>query len=122
MVKLNVITRTQQDSQRETKREIHTVSRVLQRQDSSLGQALEFQRASNAARIKKIFAQPFLYTLKDHTDSVSCMTKAGREIGRIASGSFNGEIVAWDLINRKSYYKIDAFEGQVKDIDCHQDL
>jgi hypothetical protein len=39
------------------------------------------------------------------------MTKASREVGRIASGSFNGEIIAWDLIGRKSYYKIDAFEG-----------
>ncbi len=50
------------------------------------------------------------------------MAKAGKELGRIASGSFNGEIIAWDLINRRSYYKIDAFEGQIKDIASHQEL
>ncbi len=50
------------------------------------------------------------------------MTKAITEVGRIASGSFNGEIVAWDLINRKSYYKIDAFESAVRDIACSKDL
>jgi hypothetical protein len=50
------------------------------------------------------------------------MTKSLTDIGKVASGSFNGEIVAWDLIKRKSYYKIDAFEGAVKDIACHKDF
>jgi hypothetical protein len=44
------------------------------------------------------------------------MTKSLTEVGRFASGSFNGELVAWDLIKRKPYYKIDVFETGVKDI------
>lgn len=50
------------------------------------------------------------------------MAKAIAEVGRMASGSFNGEIIAWDLINRRSYYKIDAFETAVKDIASSKDL
>lgn len=50
------------------------------------------------------------------------MAKATSEISKIVSGSFNGEIVAWDLVARKSYYKIDSFEGQVKDVSCQKDF
>ena len=40
----------------------------------------------------------------------------------MASGSFNGEVIVWDLVKRTSIYKIDAFRNQTKEISCHNNL
>jgi WD repeat and SOF domain-containing protein 1 len=116
MVKLNVITRTNKDFERDTNKDIFKVDRVIQSQEDRLGQAVEYQRALNAAKMQKMFSQPYLFTLDEHSDGISCMAKSRENLSNIFSGSFNGEVVCWNLIKRKPVFKIDAFRNQTKEI------
>lgn len=116
MVKLNMITRTSQDFERDTKQDLFKVHRLISDSNEPMGQALEYQRAINAAKMQKIFSQPYLYTLNDHTDGISTMCKVRENVSKMISGSFNGEVIVWDLIKRSSIYKVDAFRTQTKEI------
>lgn len=50
------------------------------------------------------------------------MCKVRENVSKMASGSFNGEVIVWDLVKRTSIYKIDAFRNQTKEISCHNNL
>lgn len=121
MVKLSVITRTEKDSQRETKDDIHKVHRTLNRSDHPLSQVREYQRAVIASKITKIFAKPFLYSMNNHSDGISCFSKAYNNLDRIASGSFDGNVIVWDLISRKPYCELNCFETSTKGVSIFPD-
>lgn len=70
--------------------------------------------------MQKMFSQPYLFTLDEHSDGISCMAKSRENLTNIFSGSFNGEVVCWNLIKRKPVFKIDAFRNQTKEI-CVQE-
>lgn len=50
------------------------------------------------------------------------MCKVRENVSKMVSGSFNGEVIVWDLVKRTSIYKIDAFRNQTKEISCHNNL
>lgn len=110
MVKLNVISRTAKDDQRETKMDLFKVNQVISTDQHPMSQAREYQRAVVAAKIQKIFSKPFLFSLQGHSDGISSMSKPSENITKLLSGSFNGEIILWDVPLHKSYLKIDAFQ------------
>jgi WD40 repeat protein len=50
------------------------------------------------------------------------MCKVRENVSKMVSGSFNGEVIVWDLVKRTSIYKIDAFRNQTKEISCRNNL
>lgn len=56
----------------------------------------------------KIFAKPFVGCLVGHSDSISVMAKCPNNLVKIVSGSFDGEIKAWDISNRSNLFSINA--------------
>ena len=111
MVKLNIVTRTDKDFQRETKHDIHKVHRSLDPINHPHSRAREYQRAVTASKINKIFAKPFLFSLDAHSDAISCFGKAYEKLEYTVSGGFDGEIVAWDLPGRRAMSVVQAYEG-----------
>lgn len=111
MVKLNTITRTDKDFERDTKLDLHKVHRVYAPTAHPLQQAREFQRAVVAQKITKIFAKPFMDALSGHSDCVCVLAKTYHTPDRVISGSYNGEVMLWDLSLRKTIGKIDCFKG-----------
>ena len=109
MVKINSITRTDRDHERETKMDIHKVNRVYNQIAHPLQQAREFQRAVVSSKISKMFAKPFLEALTGHSDCVSFLAKTFSNPERILSASYNGEVMLWDIALRKHIGKIDCF-------------
>jgi len=67
-----------------------------------------------ATKIDKIFAKPFLGSLQGHSDSIAVFAKNPNHITNILSGSFDGEIKAWDLSHRKNIFSINAHEHMIK--------
>lgn len=110
MVRLNVITRTEKDFQRETKHDIHKVHRSLDPINHPHSRAREYQRAVVASKIQKIFAKPFLFSLDAHSDGISCFGKAYEKLEHIVSGGYDGEIVLWDLQGRRALSVVQAYE------------
>lgn len=59
-----------------------------------------------------MFAQPFLGQLGNgHIDGVYCLAKDPTSLNRFASGSGDGEIKIWDLVDRKEALTVKAHDG-----------
>lgn len=52
--------------------------------------------------------------MQGHSDAISVFAKNPNHISNILSGSFDGEIKAWDLSQRKNIFSINAHEHMVK--------
>lgn len=52
----------------------------------------EYVRASNAAKLERVFAKPFFGSLDGHRDVISCVMKHPTKISRIYSGACDGEV------------------------------
>jgi len=48
-----------------------------------------------------MFSKPYLFSLSGHSDGISCLKKPAENISKLLSGSFNGEVVLWDVPLRK---------------------
>jgi len=51
--------------------------------------------------MEKLFAKPFLDALDVHSDGVTVMSKSRANLTDVLSGSADGEIVFWNLPERK---------------------
>jgi len=51
-----------------------------------------------------VFAKPFLHALDQHTDGVFVMAKNRFKLSEIISGSADGEIIFWNLPERKPVF------------------
>jgi len=68
-----------------------------------------------------MFAKPFLGALSGHSDSVSVISKCPSSLVKIVSGTFDGEIRAWDVSERRSIFSLNAHKQQVKGISFSRD-
>jgi WD repeat and SOF domain-containing protein 1 len=121
MVKLTTFTRTDKDFERETKMDLHKVHRSYSPSAHPLQQAREYQRAVVASKISKIFAKPFIAALSGHSDGISCMQKSRTNPTSLISGSFDGEVLLWDLSLQRVIGKADCFESSVKGLCISDD-
>jgi len=51
----------------------------------------------NSAKLEKLFAKPFIASLDDHSDGVTCLAKSRSNMTDMLSGSADGEMIFWDL-------------------------
>jgi WD repeat and SOF domain-containing protein 1 len=62
----------------------------------------------NAAKLEKVFAKPFIAAMDDHSDGISVIAKNKYNLGDILTGSADGEIIYWNLAERKSVFTVNA--------------
>jgi WD repeat and SOF domain-containing protein 1 len=58
--------------------------------------------------MEKMFAKPFLHALDQHSDGVSVMAKSHHNLTDMLSGSADGEIIFWDLPQKKALFQLNA--------------
>ena len=121
MVKINAICRSDVDYQRETKFDIQRIQRSTNPQLHQFQKAREFQRALVATKVDKIFAQPFAGNLEGHSDSLACLSKCPNNLAKLLSASFDGEIIAWDVPERKKIFSINAHKLAIKGLSFSSD-
>jgi len=73
MVKVKMLKRDPADHLRETKQDIHKLSRNYNPELHPFDVNREYVRAANAVKLERVFAKPFLGALDGHGDSVTCM-------------------------------------------------
>lgn len=66
--------------------------------------------------MEKMFAKPFLAALDAHSDGVSVMAKSHHNMTDMLSGSADGEIILWDLPQKKARFQINAHQGFVRGV------
>ncbi|BGP48513.1 Protein sof1 [Rhodotorula kratochvilovae] len=94
------------------------VSRNLDPALHPFARSREYTRAVTAAKLDRMFAKPFVASLEGHGDGIYCMTKdeAGG-LGRVASGSGDGEVRVWDLGGQRTVWNVEgAHRGMVKGV------
>ena len=83
--------------------------------------AREFQRATNATKLHKIFSKPFLAAFPGHSDGVSVLSKCPLSLSRMISGAHDGEIRVWDLSERKTLISLLDHKTTVKGVSFSRD-
>lgn len=84
--------------------------------------AREYTRALNATKMERMFAAPFISQLgKGHVDGVYAMAKDPESLQHFASGSGDGVIKVWDLMNREETWNVQGHGGIVKGICWSKD-
>ena len=63
----------------------------------------ELVRATNAAKLGKMFAKPFSAALSGHQDGISCMTRARTAVAPVFTGSYDGELRMWNAAHRRCF-------------------
>lgn len=61
-----------------------------------------------------MFAKPFIEALDDHSDGVQVIAKNRFSLKDILTGSADGEIILWDLQERKAKFTINAHQNFVR--------
>lgn len=84
--------------------------------------AREYTRALNATKMERMFAAPFIAQLgKGHVDGVYAMAKDPESLQHFASGSGDGVIKVWDMMNRAETWNVQGHGGIVKSICWSKD-
>ena len=105
MVKIKAICRDENDYKRRTNTEIEKVFRNTNPNLHPHHKAREYVRALNAVKLERVFAKPFLFSLNDHTDGIKSLAKNRTNLSEMLSGSFDGNIILWNLSERKPIFK-----------------
>jgi len=96
-MKIGVISRSREEYVGETKFDVLKQTRNLNPVYNPLERPKEYTRALNAAKIQRIYAQPFVYALAGHTDSLWRMAFHPDRVSWLLSGSCDGEIKIWNV-------------------------
>ncbi|GAA5958303.1 hypothetical protein JCM21900_001344 [Sporobolomyces salmonicolor] len=94
------------------------VSRNLDPALHPFARSREYTRAVTAAKLERMFAKPFVASLEGHADGIYTMTKdESGSLGRVASGSGDGEVRVWDLGGQRTVWHVEgAHRGMVKGV------
>jgi WD repeat and SOF domain-containing protein 1 len=86
--------------------------------------AREYTRALNATKLDRVFAKPFIAALDAHTDGVCVIQNVRSSLSLVASGSYNGELVLWNVNAREKIWMEDAHSGFLRGIasNCEGNL
>jgi len=116
MVRINVLSR---DETKFTPQRPGDVPVTIRSNDPSLHplqRAREYTRASNAAKLDRVFAKPFIGDLNGHSDGVYVLSTVRSRVSALISGSGNGEVKFWDLGTRTVEWEVRAHDGFVRGI------
>eukprot|EP00830_Metopus_es_P012368 TRINITY_DN2713_c0_g1_i1.p1 TRINITY_DN2713_c0_g1~~TRINITY_DN2713_c0_g1_i1.p1 ORF type:complete len:462 (-),score=67.91 TRINITY_DN2713_c0_g1_i1:109-1494(-) len=113
MVKLKTICRDEKKYNKEKPSDMQRMYRNPNGAVHPLQKAREYKRALNAAKLERIFAKPFLYSLDGHHDGINVLAKNPTKLAEILSGSYDGEVRVWNLTAKTTIYSMLAHEGIV---------
>lgn len=83
-----------------------------------LSQDTEYVRAVRAAKMKKMFAKPFIGSLDGHSESVYSLCRHPKDFHVVVSGGADGEVRVWDVTSRECKRVIKAHPQIVNDVCC----
>ena len=107
-MKVKVISRDEGDFTKKRSNDIARVHRNLAPEEHPFERAREYKRASNAVKLDKVFAKPFIGALEGHMDGPSAVARNPKSLTTMVSGCHDGEIRIWHLPSRRT---LTAFPG-----------
>ncbi len=82
----------------------------------------EYMRALRAAKVNKMFAKPFVFSLEGHSDSINCMATSPTSLITLATGACDGELKLWNIASRSTFWSAQqAHTGFVRGVSISFD-
>ncbi|PAV91563.1 hypothetical protein WR25_10881 [Diploscapter pachys] len=119
-MKVKVLSRNQDDYQRETKKDIHKLVRNYNAPEDPFQAQTEYTRALNATKLERVYAKPFVASLDGHLEGVHILAKHYTRPSTILSGSRDGQVRIWNLPTKKCLATIQAHQGLLNGISVDQ--
>ena len=116
MVKLGVISRTEETSVRRSTKDITKVHRNRDPSLHPFERAREYTKALVQTKMDKMFAKPFVCAMDGHKDSVYCCTNVRNKNVPFITGACDGEVKVWDLTHRMEHWSVLAHSGYVRGV------
>ena len=63
-----------------------------------------------------MFAKPFIASLDTHSDGVTVMAKSRCNLTDVVSGSADGEVIFWNMPEKKPVFQINAHQRFVRGV------
>ncbi|ROT63452.1 DDB1- and CUL4-associated factor 13 [Penaeus vannamei] len=74
--------------------------------------AREYKLAVNAVKLERVFAKPFVSSLT-HSDALSAICRHPSQLSSVFTGTVEGELMLWDLPQKKSKWSVQAHNGHL---------
>ena len=101
-MKVKALTRSQASTTRASRHDLRPTHRNLDPAAHPMARAREYTRAVTAAKLDRMFAQPFVGELAGgHADAVTCLALSRTGLCPAASGAADGTVRVWDLATRR---------------------
>lgn len=116
-MKVKALSRSQKSTTRSSLHDLRPTHKNLNPASHPQSRAREYTRAVTAAKLDRMFAQPFLGELKGgHVDAVNCMAICRNNLCPMVSGCVDGTIRIWDMQHRKMVTNLEAHSRSVSGI------
>lgn len=113
-MKVKALSRSQSSTTRSTLHDLRPTHKNLNPEAHPQSRAREYTRAVTAAKLDRMFAQPFLGELKGgHVDAVTCIATSRTNLCPAVTGCIDGTVRIWDLTNRKLVANLEAHSRSV---------
>lgn len=113
-MKVKALSRSQASTTRSSIHDIRLTHKNLNPTSHPQARAREYTRAVTAAKLDRMFAQPFLGELKGgHVDAVTSMAICRTNLCPVVTGCVDGTVRIWDLTNRKMVANLEAHSRPV---------
>jgi len=108
-MKVKALSRSQSSTTRSSIHDLRVTHKNLNPSSHPQARAREYTRAVTAAKLDRMFAQPFVGELKGgHVDAVNCMAICRTNLCPVVSGCVDGTVRVWDLQQRKMVVNLEA--------------
>ncbi|KAL7443426.1 hypothetical protein ACHAXM_012087 [Skeletonema potamos] len=108
-MKVKALARPQSTTTRSSLHDLRPTHKNLNPQSHPQARAREYTRAVTAAKLDRMFANPFLGELKGgHVDAVSSLAICRTNLCPVVSGAVDGTVRIWDLQNRRMVASLDG--------------
>mmetsp|Transcript_8400 Transcript_8400/g.15271 ORF Transcript_8400/g.15271 Transcript_8400/m.15271 type:complete len:509 (-) Transcript_8400:52-1578(-) len=116
-MKVKALSRSQSSTTRSSLHDLRPTHKNLNPSSHPQARAREYTRAVTAAKLDRMFAQPFVGELKGgHVDAVSCMAICRTNLCPAVSGCVDGTVRVWDLQHRKMVTNLEAHSRRVSGV------
>ena len=113
-MKIKTISRSEEAATRATKLDVVKQQKNPDPKLHPFEKAREYSRALTAVKLERMFANPFMGALSEHSDGVYCSATSPTSLVAYLSGAGDGEVILWDLAAQRKVWSVFAHTGSVR--------
>lgn len=106
MVKIKTIERSELEWTKDRCTEVPKANRNYDPKFNPMAKQTEFTRAIRAAKLDRMFANPFVAALSGHRDTIQSIATDYNSLSTVVTGAGDGGIIVWDVMTKKPRFTV----------------